>query len=307
MPEVDLAEFDVQPLEEAVMPEPVKAETVPDKTEPLAAEPVISEEIAQVAEELSGVHRPQPVEMPSEEDSVSIAGSGQASEDKPAWRMPFLAGLAGIAVAVAVWTFAGDQIKSLIGLGEAGGSIEVVMPQEPVADEMPALPDSSSPGAVAESEPGESLESEAASMTAESGEAAIVERRQESGDDERLEARTPQVAAASVSRVERITWDITDEETVVSILFDAAVNDSSYEVVRIRQGAPREVIKVFGVSSSATPKQLEVGSSHVVRLRSGIHAGETGREVHIVADLTGPAAAVTLVRVEDRTIVVTFS
>jgi hypothetical protein len=195
----------------------------------------------------------------------------------------------------------------LIGLGEGGERGGAVTTQESVVEQVPAAPDlSPSDVAIAGEEEGSP---EAGAVAAREGAEGTATAGSQLGGlaDKSVGASMSRADDVPISRVERITWDITDDETVVSIVLDGAVDDSSYEVVRIRQGSPREVIKIFGASTLATPSQLEVNSNHVVRLRSGVHATDTASEVHIVADLTGAAVAVTLVRVENRTIFITFS
>jgi hypothetical protein len=264
-----------------------------------AAIPVISEDVAQIAEELSGVHKAQSVEMPSEDDQISLAGAGRASEDRQAWRVPLFASLAGIALALAAWYFAGDQIKSLLGLSDAAGEVT------PVVAEV-----QEKARAAAEDEVrADGREDESTSSDAEPAPVPEADDAVEATAQSESVAAEPisEEPAAPVSQVERITWQVGEAETVVSIVLDGAVTETSYEVLRIRQGAPREVIKISGVSRPFNPRQLEVGSSQVQRLRMAVHATPGGSEIHVVADLTGPAVATTLVRAEGKTILVTFS
>jgi hypothetical protein len=299
------------------------------------ARPVISEDIAQIAEELSGsgVHEVQPVEMPSEEDQISLAGAGRVSERRPAWRTPLFASLAGIALAVAAWYFAGDLIKGgLIGFGDGGGEAAAVVaragettdaprPDAPGADTSGA--DTSGPEPMPETETSAAAEfeptGETASETAREQEtpapspvAAAPDPKPESEavSELPLQAAVREAAvvtSSSISTVEGISWETRGGETVVSIVVDGATTDDVYEIVRIRQGAPREVIKIFGVDKPYSPKRLDVGSAQVRALRTGVHSNADGSEIHIVADLAGPAVAVTLVRTEGNTILVTFS
>ena len=144
-------------------------------------------------------------------------------------------------------------------------------------------------------------------MTQEAAEPEAVEPQVSAAEPVREPSMEPALPATPITRVESITWSVGADETVVSIVLDGTVSDDSHEVVRIGQGAPREVIKIAGVSSPLDPSQFEVGSEQLLRLRTGVHEGPGGSEIHIVADLAGPAVAVTSVRAEGNTLLITFS
>jgi Tfp pilus assembly protein PilZ len=286
--------------------------------ESAAAAPVIPDPISQIADELSGVNKVQPVEMPTEQDQISLAGTGRVADEQPAWRTPLIASLAGIVVAIAAWYFLGDQIKGLIGMGGTDGETPVVVAEAPVAeDEAPATGpaeeegeesagDATEPVAAASEVDGDQQAVEPSEPAAEPAREAIAESSAREVPRD-VPSEVASRSASAISEVERITWTVQNGKTVVSIVLDGNVTDGDCEVVRIRQGAPREVIKISGVAKPFSPPQLDVGSAQVSALRTGVHSSAGGSEIHVVADLTGPAVAVTLVRTEGRTVFVTFS
>jgi len=108
----------------------------------------------------------------------------------------------------------------------------------------------------------------------------------------------------SAGRVESIDWTDQNGSTVVNIATAGLLSRDSFDHVRVSQGSPREVIKVFGVTESFPPRVYEVGSGQVIRLRTGSHSGG---EVHIVADLADDSVRMSGIDVVGKTLRVTFS
>ena len=78
-------------------------------------------------------------------------------------------------------------------------------------------------------------------------------------------------------------------------------------VFRLDTGTPRQVVKILGVSRPFSERSLEVGTSHVSAVRTGLHAGDVGQELHVVADLEDPAVRMRRVEPEGSQLHVYFS
>lgn len=309
----------------------------------------IPDDIAQVAEELSGVHRFEPPDS-EEVSGVDYAGSASVRSDRNIGGR--IAALSVLFVLLGAGAFYfGDSILETLGLGgDAGGSSTEAIVR--AGEAMPAVSapaedgdagldgaglGSGSEAGTAEG-PGGEDGGEAGSDSTESGQfepvQTTVERQAEPADvGEAAAAATapdsgkpgergssapsnsaptaqpaPARAAATGRRVERITWLEEGGETIVTIRMDAPVAKASLEVVRVRDGAPREVIKIQGVEVPYSPRDTAVGSRHVVGLRTGLHRDASGGSVlHVVADLTGPGVTVLSIESRGRDIRVTFS
>lgn len=103
-------------------------------------------------------------------------------------------------------------------------------------------------------------------------------------------APEPSEPAAPLTGLDRITWNESGDETLLALVGDGAIARQSVELVTIGGEQPRLVIKLSGVQRAFPSAVLEVGTSHVDRVRTGLHAGG---ELHVVVDL---ASAGTVVR-----------
>jgi hypothetical protein len=73
--------------------------------------------------------------------------------------------------------------------------------------------------------------------------------------------------------------------TVVTLTLDGAAAPGRWTTERIADDRPREIVKLVGVASQPLPAVVELGDALVVRLRTGLHSGPAGPELHVVADL----------------------
>ena len=96
-------------------------------------------------------------------------------------------------------------------------------------------------------------------------------------------------AARPLTGLNRITWSESDSATVLALIGDGEIQRRQVEVVPIAGGQPRLVIKISEVRRAFQPAVLEVGTSHVQRVRAGLHAGS---ELHVVIDLTAADVSV---------------
>lgn len=298
----------------------------------------ISDDIVQVAEELSGVHR---FDLPDNDEISGVDYAGSASVGSERNTGGRIAALSVVFVLLGAGAFYfGDTILSSLGWGGGEGTGatdevvragEVMPPSATVEDEtaIPAEPsapsgqaesadsaDSAQPvaaGAVEGPARATSGETDAGSDPGE-GPAAVARNQQPPADGPSATSSPlpapavgggvqPQSAPNAVEtavtrRVERITWSEQGDETVVTIRSNGEMTQDLVEVIRVRDGAPREVIKIRGVEVPYSPREMVIGSVHVLRLRTGLHRNASGSELHVVADLA--SAGVTLLSIEPR-------
>jgi hypothetical protein len=88
-----------------------------------------------------------------------------------------------------------------------------------------------------------------------------------------------------LTRVDRITWDSSDRQTVVVLWADGDFQTGRFEAMRVTEGPPREVIKIRDVSQPFVEDRLQIGTDHVKQIRTAIHQGVEYQELHVVADL----------------------
>ena len=296
----------------------------------------IPDDIAQVAEELSGVHRFELPE-PDEISGVDYAGSASVGTERNTGGR--IAALSVVFVLLGAGAFYfGDTILETLGWGSDESA-----PAEPVVRSGEAQPPSAPPvdnetvdldastrleteagGEVAETEPpsgtpsSESVQAQVGRDSAEPVAGATAPDPSTGDVSGSLAATAPSAgpvvdparvpaASATSRRVERIAWREEGGETIVTIRLDAPISEALVDVVRVRDGAPREVIKIQGVEVPYSPRDVAVGSRHVVRLRTGLHRSQSGSALHVVADLTGAGVTVLSVESTGRDVLITFS
>ncbi|MGB6361752.1 MAG: PilZ domain-containing protein [Thermoanaerobaculia bacterium] len=92
---------------------------------------------------------------------------------------------------------------------------------------------------------------------------------------------------SKLSRVERISWEELGGETLLMLWTDDVVVGGQVELSRIEGDDARVIIKVYGVTRAPDESALDVGTSHIDRIRTGLHKEPQGSVLHVVADLTG--------------------
>ncbi len=296
----------------------------------LGARVAIPDEIAQVAEELSGVHRFDPADD-RERSGRTYAGAASAkSEGNVGGRIAALVVIATLLGATAYYF--GDTIRGWFGLGDADVSpaeVAAVRPGEaPTAPPAGAVPAAGGDSTAVEGvEVGDTETSDAddpVDAGAEPDQGSVVAEVPGTDADEGV---SPAATAAQVTRaaeatqpspepasevigsrrVEKIAWRREGATTVVTISLNTEVSQAYFEVTRVRGGAPREVLKIRGVDSPYSPKEVAVGSEQVLRLRTGLHQGQEGSVLHVVADLASPAVTILSVEPKGRDLEITFS
>jgi hypothetical protein len=300
--------FDIPgPGEPMPLPESPQEPLPQELDEPVGEEeidvPVVTHsEIAQMAEEISGVTTEVGPEGEEEESSsVMAARAAAVKSERSPWLWLAVASLVGVAVGVVFFFYFG-RIKALfVAEEEMARSVAVVESPAETADAAPVAEESG----ISESEAPDSTPAElSAEGAAEEGipaKAPAAELAEAVPDAETVAQLPP------ATRVNRITWREQDGGTAVVVHLNGGLSEKSYEVMRVRGGAPREVVKIIGIGEPFRPPVLEVGDSRIQQIRTGLHQTERGSELHIVVDLASPETAVKRTRIREKTLVLVFS
>ncbi len=125
----------------------------------------------------------------------------------------------------------------------------------------------------------------------------------EEGGDAALEA-----IVAEGRQPARVLQTIEVEEvggqTAVTLVFDGEVVAEALSDLRLPSGRPRHVIKIVGIVRPPVPTERDVDTTHVSRIRFGLHRIEGSAQVHAVFDLADPRYEVLGIRpLGDRLVV----
>lgn len=112
---------------------------------------------------------------------------------------------------------------------------------------------------------------------------------------------------ATLTGVDRITWRESQDETVLTLWGDGPFDTDQLVVFRLDTGTPRQVVKILGISRPFSERNLAVGTSHISAIRTGLHTGKVGQELHVVADLEDPSVRMRRVEPEGSQLHVYFS
>jgi uncharacterized protein (TIGR02266 family) len=301
-------------IAESPTPETAPGPVAPSEVPPPAA-PI--EPPAPVAPPAAVAPPSAPVELPDEADSAVAPPLAGAAQVRPA-RQPRVMLLAALLLLVALVTLVvvqRDRLRSLMGAGGADRAVATTPAPEDLraasepdaepeaADEKTAPPgagegeESADTGEVGEPQPETDAEppssdpepSDPEPSDAEPSDAPVV------AQDRPVLTEPDESAAPALppaTRLERITWQAGAGETELALEFDGAVRSGDYEILRVEGGAPREVIRLYGLRPFAQPR-FEVGSGEVLSVRTGFHNRPTGAELHVVIDLASAEMAVT--------------
>ncbi|MFH1018148.1 MAG: PilZ domain-containing protein [Pseudomonadota bacterium] len=180
-------------------------------------------------------------------------------------------------ILVAVWQFftsrSGDLMKSVV-------EPSPLLPSQPVS--RPAAPATS---AISQPE-------------------TVTEKREiqtktaAQAPEKALPSENPRVAkeAVPLTAVTKISWKSAPRETVVMLTGDGTFKMQSIHRLRLGGGAPRELVRIVGVSKPYPRTSLSVRSPHLKQIRVGLHESASGSELHIVLDLA--SSKVRLAKVE---------
>ena len=114
-------------------------------------------------------------------------------------------------------------------------------------------------------------------------------------------------ATEPATRLEKIAWRQEEESIVFYVVLDGRVSKDDCKVVRVRSGAPRDVLKVHGLTKGLSPSTVEVGVGVVASLRAGLHQSGNQSEMHLVVDLARADVGIRTVRIRGNILVVTIN
>ena len=134
---------------------------------------------------------------------------------------------------------------------------------------------------------------------------AGTQNQKQASKQRKTPARPP--ADLVLTGVDRITWQESQDQTVLTLWGDGPFDTDQLVVFRLDTGTPRQVVKILGISRPFSDRNLAVGTSHVSAIRTGLHTGAVGQELHVVADLEDPAVRMRRVEPEGSQLHVYFS
>jgi molecular chaperone DnaK len=98
-----------------------------------------------------------------------------------------------------------------------------------------------------------------------------------------------------LTAVEKITFEAAGGGTDVILWGNGAIPSSVYTQSRIDGNPPRELFRLSGIRQPFAKARIVVGTPEVLQIRTGIHSGAHGNELHVVLDLAHPNVTVTQV------------
>lgn len=134
---------------------------------------------------------------------------------------------------------------------------------------------------------------------------AATQSQRQANRQRKTPARPP--ADLVLTGVDRITWQESQDQTVLTLWGDGPFDTDQLVVFRLDTGTPRQVVKILGISRPFSDRTLAVGTSHVSAIRTGLHTGDVGQELHVVADLEDPSVRMRRVEPEGSQLHVYFS
>jgi len=299
-----------EPESEAVIESEVAIESEDETEQDREGSPGAAETSEEEALDLAGVLPTAPGTVSSSEDlellpdgSVEVDEFASSSENhaRELWLMLLMAFL-GILIGLIVYLSYQDGFEWPWSTGSVGG--------EPASTELLAayqdqVPDDRDTIAVLDFEDPSSVEFQSGDPD-ETGAAATPSprpaRREVTPPKTGSKKAGPQQAGVGkkntparttrkegLTGVDRITWEESQDQTVLTLWGDGPFDTDQLVVFRLDTGTPRQVVKILGISRPFSERNLEVGTSHVSAIRTGLHAGNVGQELHVVADLEDPA------------------
>jgi hypothetical protein len=103
-----------------------------------------------------------------------------------------------------------------------------------------------------------------------------------------------------------VTWKKMEDKTLVTLTSDTNFTDDNYETSRIEGDSPRELLKIFGAARGYKKSKLTINSPEIKQARFGIHAGDKGKEIHIVFDLTASTVKIGEVEATGKRLTIEF-
>ncbi len=109
------------------------------------------------------------------------------------------------------------------------------------------------------------------------------------------------------TKIEKVTWDKSGDLLVFTLWADGFIPKENYSYSSLREGSPREVIKLTGVQKPPTFNKISINSPQVKQLRTGFHEKGGQKELHIVLDMQDPSLKVTEMKSDNSKLLVELS
>lgn len=94
--------------------------------------------------------------------------------------------------------------------------------------------------------------------------------------------------SGNATKINRVFYENIQTGMILSIVLNRKMDSQNYGHLSIVEGAPREVIKITGLSEKFRYAKVPVSHPNILQVRVGNHAGKDGNEVHFVVDLKNP-------------------
>jgi hypothetical protein len=105
----------------------------------------------------------------------------------------------------------------------------------------------------------------------------------------------PEDNGPPLTALEKITFEVAGGGTDVILWGNGAIPASVYKQSRLDGNPPRELFRLSGIRRQFAKARLVAGTPEVLQIRTGLHAGAQGSELHVVLDLAHPNVTVTQV------------
>jgi uncharacterized protein (TIGR02266 family) len=112
----------------------------------------------------------------------------------------------------------------------------------------------------------------------------------------------PSTSQAAATSVQDIRWTRSGDTTRVTVTLDGVLPESRFTNQRLGSGAPRQLLRLRGITQAFRPPTLEVDTDQLLRIRTGRHIRDGADELHLVLDLAAAGVSVTRVESQGRTL-----
>jgi molecular chaperone DnaK len=296
--------FDLPPVTPAPAPMPEASSWLPARDEP---GPGVSSSPDEPFPELFSGPEPPRAEAPP----MFAPTFGHASVRQPRRVLPLALLAAGLLLAVALFLLR-DRLMGWVGLGGEEGTVaqaapprrpKTVPPAQPAA---PAPDSGTSDSALPEASATPLATAPAPVPPIAGGVAAGAPTPAIPGTPAPVApppARppvapfpaVPEDSGPALTAVDKITFEAAGGGTDVILWGNGAIPASVYTQTRLDGNPPRELFRLSGIRQQFAKARLVVGTPEVLQIRTGLHAGAQGSELHVVLDLAHPNVTVTQV------------
>ena len=303
-PPIDRDVFDLPPVPPTAAPVPEPSSWLPARDEPGA-------DVSSLKEPFPDLFAP-PEPPPAEAPPMFAPTFGHASvRREPRRVLPLALLAAGLLLAVALFLVR-DRLMGWVGLGGEEETVAQAAPPRrpkrvpPAAPAAPSIPptdsgtsDSTLPEAVAAppaATPAPVTGGTASGAPASGNPGAPAPAAPPPARPPVAPfPAVPEDSGPALTAVDKITFEAAGGGTDVILWGNGAIPASIYTQTRLDGNPPRELFRLSGIRQQFAKARLVVGTPEVLQIRTGLHAGAHGSELHVVLDLAHPNVTVTQV------------